>query len=144
VAVTHRDPVSVIQSAVTMLAYGQRLSRRKVEMKALVDYWSDRIEHLLRACVRDRDILPAEQSIDVPFHQFMGDDIGMIERIYRKAGLEMTPTARQELQHFIDHHPRGKFGQVIYDLKGDFGVDPAELRKRFDFYFERFPVRVEN
>ena len=52
--------------------------------------------------------------------------------------------ARGELQHFMDHHPRGKFGQVIYDLKGDFGVDPADLRRRFDFYFERFPVRPEN
>jgi len=144
VAVTHRDPVSVIQSAVTMLAYGQRLSRRKVETKALIDYWSDRIERLLRACVRDRDVLPAEQSIDVPFHEFMADDIGMVERIYRKAGVEMTPTARQELQYFMDHHPRGKFGQVIYDLKGDFGVDPAALRRRFDFYFERFPVPAEN
>lgn len=144
VAVTHRDPVAVIQSAVTMLAYGQRLSRKKVETKALIDYWSDRVERLLRACVRDRDVLPAERSIDVPFHEFMADDIGMVERIYRKAGLEMTPAARGELQHFMEHHPRGKFGQVIYDLKGDFGVDPADLRKRFDFYFERFPVRPEN
>ena len=144
VAVTHRDPVAVIQSSVTMLAYGQRLTRRTVETKALIDYWGDRIEHLLRACVRDRDLLPAEWSIDVPFHQFMADDIGMVERIYRKAGLELTSTARQELQNFMDHHPRGKFGQVIYDLKGDFAVDPSELRKRFDFYFERFPVRVEN
>jgi hypothetical protein len=134
----------VIQSSVTMLAYGQRLTRRKVETKALIDYWGDRIEHLLRACVRDRDILPAERSIDVPFHEFMADDIGMVERIYHKAGLEMTPKARQELQDFMDHHPRGKFGQVIYELKGDFGVDPVDLRKRFDFYFERFPVRAEN
>jgi hypothetical protein len=144
VAVTHRDPVAVIQSSVTMLAYGQRLTRRKVETTALIDYWSDRIEHLLRACVRDRDILPVEQSIDVPFHEFMADDIGMVERIYRKAGLDMTAAARQELRQFMDHHPRGKFGQVMYDLKGDFGVEPADLRKRFDFYFERFPVPVEN
>ena len=59
-AVTHRDPVSVIQSAVTMLAYGQRMSRVEVEADALIEYWTDRIDHLLRACVRDRDSLPAE------------------------------------------------------------------------------------
>ena len=57
VAVTHRDPVAVIQSSVTMLAYGQRLSHRKVETKALIDYWGDRVEHLLRACVRDHYII---------------------------------------------------------------------------------------
>ncbi|NND67918.1 MAG: sulfotransferase, partial [Halioglobus sp.] len=42
-----------------------------------------------------------------------------------------------------DAHPRGKHGQVVYDLRGDFGVEPDVLRKRFDFYFERFPVQVE-
>ena len=43
----------------------------------------------------------------------------------------------------MEHNPRGKYGRVLYDLKADFGVDPAELRKRFDFYFERFPIQAE-
>lgn len=142
-AVTHRDPVSVIQSAITMLAYGQRMNRHKVEMQALVDYWSDRIEHLLRACVRDRDLLPASQSIDVPFHEFMADDVGMVKRIYDKAGLEMNARATQDLENYMTKHPRGKHGRMVYRLKEDFGVDPDELRERFAFYFERFPVRTE-
>jgi len=143
VAVTHRDPVAVIQSAVTMLAYGQRISRKRVETLPLVEYWSDRVEHLLRACVRDRDSLSAAQSIDVPFHELMADDVGMVERIYRRAGVEMTPAARRALADFVARHPRGKFGQVVYDLRDDFGVHPDALRERFRFYFERFPVRAE-
>ena len=143
IAVTHRDPVSVIQSAITMLAYGQRTSRREVDPGALLEYWSDRVEHLLRACVRDRDNLPAQQSIDVPFHEFMADDLAMVERIYDRAGLAMTPAARAELRAFIDDHPRGKHGQVVYDLRGDFGVRPAALRERFQFYFDRFDVNAE-
>ncbi|MDG2303391.1 MAG: sulfotransferase [Candidatus Binatia bacterium] len=142
-AVTHRDPVSVIQSAVTMLAYGQRNGRKKVQVKALVEYWSDRVEHLLRACVRDRDALPEAQSIDIPFHEFMADDMAMVERIYEKAGEVMTDTTRAELRGFIDNHPRGKYGRVIYALKDDFGVDPEELRERFSFYFDAFPVKRE-
>lgn len=143
IAVTHRDPVSVIQSAVTMLAYGQRNTRKRVEPKRLVAYWSDRVEHLLRACVRDRATLPESQSIDVPFHEFMADDMAMIEKIYAKAGDELSDETRAELQHFVDTHPRGKYGRVIYDLKGDFEVDPDELRERFAFYFDAFPVRRE-
>lgn len=143
IAVTHRDPVSVIQSAVTMLAYGQRNTRKRVEPKRLVAYWSDRVEHLLRACVRDRATLPESQSIDVPFHEFMADDMAMIEKIYAKAGDALSDETRAELQHFVDTHPRGKYGRVIYDLKGDFGVDPDELRERFAFYFDAFPVRRE-
>jgi len=144
IAVTHRDPVAVIQSSVTMLAYGQRLNRRKVETDALIEYWSDRIEHLLRACVRDRPGLPESQSIDVPFHEFMADDMAMVERIYEKADLEMTSDARARLQRFIDDHPRGKHGRVRYDLEGDFGVAPDALRERFRFYFDEFPVRTES
>ena len=142
--VTHRDPVAVIQSAVTMLAYGQRMSRRRIDAAGLIVYWSDRVEHLLRACVRDRDLLPAGQSIDVPFHEFMADDMAMVKRIYDRAGVGMTDQACGDLQRFVAEHPRGKFGQVIYNLERDFGVRPNDLRQRFDFYCERFSVRVEN
>ncbi len=138
VAITHRDPVAVIQSAVTMIVYGQRLYRKKVEAKTIVDYWIDRVEHLLRACVRDRAVWPATQSIDVPFREFMADDLAMVEKIYAKAELPMTETARAEVAAFLKEHPRGKEGQVVYHLERDFGVTPAALRERFQFYFDAF------
>lgn len=141
--ITHRDPVAVIQSAVTMIAYGQRMGRTRINPQGLIEYWSDRIEHLLQACVRDHPSMPEAQTIDVPFHAFMADDMGMVERIYAKAGVALTAGARREMQAYIDAHPRGKEGRVVYDLKGDFGVDPAALRERFAFYYERFPARQE-
>ena len=144
VAITHRDPVSVIRSAITMLAYGDRMRRTRIDPQGLAAYWIDRVERLLGACVRDRDRIPAAQSIDVPFHEFMADDVAMVGRIYEKAGLPMTRESRASLDAFMAENPRGKHGQVLYDLKGDFGIDPADVRRRFDFYFERFPVRVED
>jgi hypothetical protein len=137
IAITHRDPVAVIQSAITMLAYGQRMNREQVLTQQLLEYWSDRVEHLLRACVRDRASLPAAQSIDVPFAQLIRDDVGWVEQIYARAGLEMTATARGELTQFVDAH-RGDYGRVIYDLEGQFGIKPEALRERFGFYFEAF------
>jgi hypothetical protein len=71
------------------------------------------------------------------------DDVGMLARIYAKAGLPLTLEARASQAAFLKQNPRGKHGQVLYDLKGDFGIDPAQVRRRFDFYFERFPVREE-
>ncbi|MEZ5571316.1 MAG: sulfotransferase [Halioglobus sp.] len=143
VAITHRDPVSVIQSAITMLGYGQRISRRSVDLNGLLHYWTDRVLHLLQACVRDRDCIPDAQSIDILFHEFMADDFGMVEKIYARAGLAMTATARQQLRDFIQQHPRGRDGRIVYNLLGDFGVEPEQLRARFGFYFDRFPVQVE-
>jgi glyoxylase-like metal-dependent hydrolase (beta-lactamase superfamily II) len=142
VVFTHRDPVAVVQSALTMLAYGQRVSRKRVEIAALAEYWVARIEHLLVACVRDRGCIPPERSLDVRFDDFMADELGTVARVHAKAGLEMSPAARAELQAFARSNPRGKAGRVVYDLNTDFGIDPAMLRKRFSFYYERFGVRA--
>jgi hypothetical protein len=142
-AVTARDPVSVIASTITMEAYGSRMRCREVKLDRIASYWTDRVEKLLRRCVRDRDLLPAERSIDVPFHEFMADDVAMVERIYALAGLEMSASARRQLDAYMAANPRGAHGRVVYDLPGDFGIDPDALRERFAFYFERFPVRAE-
>ena len=144
VIVTHRDPVAVIQSAITMLAYGDRLRRRlPLDLGELANYWIDRIERLLRACVRDRALLPQAQSLDVLFHEYMADQKATVLRVYAMAGLEMTPAAEAQINGFLAANRRGKHGQVQYDLAGDFGIDIGELRERFEFYYERFAVRKE-
>jgi hypothetical protein len=67
----------------------------------------------------------------------------MVERIYEVAGLPMTNAARAQMDAYMAAHPRGKDGQVVYDVRKDFGADPAALREAFDFYVDRFPVRIE-
>jgi len=126
-----------------MQAYTQRMQRPKVEIAWLREYWIARIERLLRACVRDRELAGAERSVDCPFHDFMKDPWSILEQVYAKAGLPLTAQARASLEAYIAAHPRGKAGQVVYALKRDFGVDPDELRGRFRFYLERFAVRPE-
>ena len=127
----------------TMLGYGQRMNRNAVELHSLITYWNDRIHHLLAACTRDRDILPAQRSIDIMFHEFMADDIKVVTDIYDLAGIEMNNSAAAQLQHYIDTHPRGKHGKMTYNLQADFGVSAEEIRKPFKFYFDRFPVKAE-
>lgn len=144
VVFTHRDPVAVIQSTVTMQAYTQRMQRPKVELTWLRDYWVTRIEQLLRACVRDRDLVRPERSVDCAFHVFMRDPWTILEEVYTKAQLPLTAAARASLEQYLAAHPRGKAGQVLYQLERDFGVAPQVLRERFRFYFERFEVRAEN
>jgi len=141
--ITHRDPVAVIQSTATMIAYGHRILRTKVDPKEVLDYWTDRIEKLLRACVRDRKVWPKSKSLDVMFHEFMADDMATVEKIYELHDLELTPKARQEMDDFIKSHPRGKYGRVRYHLEEHFGTRPEEIREKFQFYYDAFPVRVE-
>jgi hypothetical protein len=140
---TQRDPVAVIQSTVTMLGYGQRISRNVLDMPGLLAYWTDRIERLLKNGVADRALVPAERSHDSLFHDFMADTEAKLDQIYRTYGMARTERSREEQTAFLEAHPRGKGGRVRYDLEGQFGTKPEAVRERFDFYFERFAVEVE-
>ena len=138
-AITYRDPVEVIQSAITMIAYGERMAYPTIDTQGLLDYWSDRVERLLRACVRDRHLWSGAQSVDVPFDSLMADDIAVVREVRAKAGLPETGQANHEVAAFIADHPRGKYGQIVYNLERDFGIAPAKLRERFGFYYDAFP-----
>ena len=141
--VTHRDPVSVTASMVTMLGYSARLGHDHVDAPWIGAYWSDRLERMLRACVRDRDRLPADRTIDVRFDQFMEDDLGMIRRIYQVAGQPVTAESESAMRAFLADHPRGRHGGVLYDLAA-FGIDRDRLRRTMAFYADRFGVVTEH
>lgn len=144
IAFTLRDPVAVLQSAITMLAYGDRNRRVSIDADELAAYWVDRVERLLRAAVRDAHLIPEAQRVDVEFGEFMADDTATATRIIELAGLEVTDECRTALSDYVAGNPRGKDGRVVYDLRGDFGLDPDELYDRYAFYLEAFPqVRRE-
>jgi hypothetical protein len=140
--VTHRDPVSVTTSMVTMLAYTSRLSRDEVDVEGIGRYWADRLDLMLRSCADERDVLPVDHTLDVRFDEFMADDLAMVARVYELAGQPFDATARSAMNDFIAAHPRGKFGTIDYDLT-QFGLDPNERRHALAFYAERFAVTSE-
>lgn len=144
IVVTHRDPVAVVQSTITMVTYGARTAYRSTDSEWYRDYWTDRIGRLLDASMRDRHLLPERRTVDVFFHEYMADEMGTLQRIYDDAGIGLTDTARQEIEAHQAAHPRGKAGRVVYDLRGDFSTTPEEVRSRFGAYLDAFPnVRIE-
>ncbi|MCA8930576.1 MAG: sulfotransferase, partial [Alphaproteobacteria bacterium] len=60
-------------------------------------------------------------------------------RIISTAGLEITDTVRDQLAAYMAGNPRGKDGRLVYDLRADFGIEPADLYDRYGFYFDAFP-----
>ena len=143
IVVTHRDPVAVVQSTITMLTYGARTAYKTPKPEWYRDYWTDRVGRLLDASLRDRDLLPADRTVDVFFHEYMEDETGTLQRIYDAAGIEFTDQARAEVAAHQEAHPRGKAGRVVYDLRGDFSTTPEAIRSRYVDYLDRFPVQIE-
>jgi hypothetical protein len=137
--VTHRDPVAITASMATMVAYSCRMNLARPDPVAIGVYWRDRVEDLLRACVRDRGALPEDQAVDVRFDDFMADDLAMVERIYALAGQPWDDGVRATLQAYLHQHPRGRHGTVTYDLAA-LGLDRAEREAALAFYRDRFAV----
>lgn len=141
---THRDPVAVIQSTATMLSWAHRMMRNTVlPPRDVLDYWVDRFERLLKAMVRDRNIWDDKNSIDVVFHEYMADPLATVEKVHELYGIEFTDKARSEIDAYIKAHPRGKHGRVRYNLEEHFGISAGEIRERFQFYFDAFPIKAE-
>jgi Sulfotransferase family len=141
--ITHRDPVGSIRSAMTMALYAARVFRKEALASEPRDYWIDRYERLLRRCVRDRDCLPEAQTIDIYFHEWIKDPDPILKAIYAKADLPLSDVMLADLKAYHADHDAAHQGKIVYDLEGHFGVTATEIRKHFDFYFDRFPVQVE-
>jgi hypothetical protein len=140
--ITHRDPVSVTISMVTMLGYTARMNTAHPDPRKIGRNWSDRLEAMLRHCAEHRDALPADRTIDVRFGEFMADDIAMVRRIYGIAGQPFDDATLRQMNAFMATHPRSKFGGVVYDF-ADFGLDPNERYESLDFYLKRFDLSPE-
>jgi hypothetical protein len=139
---THRDPLRITVSLLTMLAYGHRMNGRNIDPVQIGRDWSARAEDLLRASVEQRPLLPPEQTLDVVFSEFMRDDLAMVERVYRFAEQPWDAAAQGAIGRYVASHPRGRHGSVVYRLE-DFGIDPAERRRALRFYQERFGIADE-
>lgn len=135
--VTHRDPVEVVRSMATMISYASRMATAKPDPAKLSDYWLGRAEDLLNGCLRDRDVLPAAQSIDIRFEDFMADEKGTVTAIYELADQPFDEGVRSAMAGFLDEHPRGRYGGVSYDM-ADLGLDPEAVAGRLRGYRGRF------
>lgn len=135
--VTHRDPAEVTRSMVTMVAYGSRMACEHPDPEAIGRYWLARAEDLLNGCLRDRGVLPAAQSIDIRFADFMADEQGTLQTIYELAGKPYDEKVRSAMAAFINEHPRGRHGEIVYDLE-PLGLDADDIAQRLSAYRDRF------
>lgn len=137
VVFTHRDPVPVALSMVAMITYSARMHRSPVPVEQIAGYWIDRLEQMLNALVRDRDVIGPDRSVDVRFDDFMADELGVAERLYALAGEPFTDGASAAITGYLGGHQRGRLGTVATSFEM-FGLAKEDLRARFAPYVDRF------
>ncbi|ORV62867.1 hypothetical protein AWC03_07005 [Mycobacterium europaeum] len=137
VVFTHRDPVPVALSMIAMITYSARMHRTPVPVEDIAASWIDRLDDMLSALVRDRDTIGPERAIDIRFDDFMADELGVAQRVYALADEPFTDEVRTAIDDYLTGHRRGRLGNVVTSCEM-FGLDEADLRRRFAPYVERF------
>jgi hypothetical protein len=87
-------------------------------------------------------VLPAAQTLDLYFHEWIGNPEPMLKEIYRVAELPLDDQTLQAMRS-VAADGEGAKGKLVHDLERDFGVSASSIRENFGFYFDRFPVRVD-
>jgi hypothetical protein len=106
--------------------------------------WTARIKRVLEhaIAVRARGAHPAAAFYDMHFQDFVADQFGTVERIYRAFDLPLTDEAARRMKRFIAENPKDKHGIHRYAPE-EYGVDPDAVRESFRPYMERFGLVPE-
>jgi hypothetical protein len=140
----HRDPLKVVASLVSLVCTLRSMAMDDVDAHEVGRDWTERLagglDHAMR--VRDEAKLPESQVLDIPFQEFIADEIAMVRKIYDHFGMEYTPEAERRMRAFLDANAADKHGRHTYHLS-EGGLDEATERKRYEAYQERFGIPSE-
>lgn len=142
---THRDPLRVLPSVVSILYSTAFVRSDEVDADAMRNWFTgETCKALLdgmtelRSCGR----LPESQCYDLRYADLMKDPIAALDGLYAHFGIDYPDSARQAQRDYIANKPRGRHGAHKYDF-ADTGLDLDEERARFQDYYARFGVENE-
>jgi hypothetical protein len=141
---THRDPVDSVTSYASLTSLVRTMGSDEVDRIEIARDWTARlrrvVDHALE--VRRGGDYPDARFHDLHFSDFVKDQLGAVRRIYEAFGLPMSEAAEAGMRAFIEDNPKGKHGVHLYTPE-EFGVDPAEVRRAFRPYLERFDLQPD-
>jgi hypothetical protein len=138
---THRDPLEVIASLVSLVAYLRRLASDRIDPRAIAADWTVRLAAGLAHTMRVRDTagLGPDRVFDLRLLDFVGNEVTTVRRLYDHFGMELTPAAEARMRAFLGANPKDKHGAHRYALR-DAGLNAEQERERYRAYAEHFDV----
>lgn len=139
---THRDPARSVASwasFVTTLhgAFSHQVDPNEIGRNASQRWWSA-VQRAMRERAGQRD----KRFIDVDYNALVADPMGEIRSIYRQLDRPLTTVAQDAMGQFLLRGGRAQAGRHHY-AADYFGLDPAQERRRFGAYIERFGIPNE-
>ena len=141
VAITHRDPLTLLASLTSLIATLRWSHSDVVEPEAIAEGHLRRYAATFERLVdwTEEDRLPATQIHHSHFRDFQQDPLGTARRLYAAFDRPFTDETAAALEAALVAHPREKHGAHAY-TRDDLGADPTTLRPRFARYQRAFDV----
>ncbi|MFE5333204.1 sulfotransferase family protein [Embleya sp. NPDC056575] len=143
-AVTHRDPLTVLASLSSLIAtihhaYGNRSDIRDVA-RTQSDLWCTAYARL--TAFRNAGRVAESDWHDSTYADFMRDPIVVVRELYAGFGLELGAEAEGRMRAYLAARPQGRHGRHAYAFD-DLGLDREDVRSRLTDYQKRFRVPTE-
>lgn len=135
---THRDPVDAMPSISSLIFAARRAFCGDKAAAADVgpreaNFWGEALDRAHAARSNS-----AAAFIDIEFHDFTRDQLGVIRSIYERFSIDLHPLTEAKMQAWLDAHPRpvSSQGPARYAPEA-FGLTRAWLEQRFAAYRAR-------
>jgi hypothetical protein len=144
VVLTHRDPLKVLPSLVSIMATLRWMHSDTVDVEAVVKsaVGGTAIAMDLVMQWRADGTLPDDRIVDVRFDELVGDPWRTLHALYERIGAGLTDDTEQRMRGYLDARPRERHGRHEYTF-ADTGLDLAQTRARFADYQARYAVPSE-
>jgi hypothetical protein len=136
---THRDPVKVIPSACSVIAEHTRMRLPDWKFdpatfgRQILMEFHDNIARAITA----RAVIGEGRFVDVGQPELAANPLGVAERVYALAGLELTGSVCGAMQTWSAQNADGSRGEHRYSAE-EFGITEGEIRDVFAHYYDRF------
>ena len=136
IIMTHRHPGFVVPSVASLMSsmrslYSDHEDNLRTGRESL-HLWADYFERFL---LDRRQLDREDRIIDLMFDDFVDDQMGVVERIYKKFRWSLDGETAARMSSFLEQEQKDKHGRHEYSLE-QFGVAPAEIEKRYTGYLE--------
>jgi hypothetical protein len=144
VAVTHRDPLTMLASLTSLIATLRWAHSDAVDYPAIADAHARRYRASLGRLVEwaDSQRLPPTQLHHSRYQDFLEDPLAVLSALYMRFGRPFPEELRTRVREALAARTPGEHGEHEYAFD-DLGLDRASLRAHFRGYQQRFEVPDE-
>lgn len=138
----HRDPVRSVASWASLNAVFRGIYMRSVDARVLGQQVLERLAADVADYLSQREHCVANRLFDLHYKDLTSDPLAVVQRIYDRFELVLSPDAESRIQTFLATDRKKK--RAHHYSPWDFGLTPKLILERFQDYIDAFNIDRES